>query len=71
MKRGVHGVYRHIGTHYLDQHLAEFSFRYTMRKVTDGERTRAGLARMAGKRLILRRSESTRKAHHGGEASPA
>lgn len=42
-------------TQYLDQYLAEFSFRYSTRKITDGERTRAGMAKMGGKRLMLRR----------------
>ncbi len=71
LKRGIHGIYHHIGTQYLDQYLAEFSFRYSTRKFTDGERTRAGMAKVAGKRLMLRRPESTRRAYDGGQGSPA
>jgi len=56
LKRGVNGVFHHIGAQYMDQYLAEFDFRYNHRDVTDGERTVAGLARMTGKRLRLRRS---------------
>lgn len=54
-KRGVNGTFHHIGHQYLDQYLAEFDFRYNHRKVTDGERTLAGLKKVEGKRLMLRR----------------
>jgi transposase-like protein len=53
-KRGVNGTFHHIGTQYMDQYLAEFDFRYNHRKVTDGERTIAGLKKVEGKRLMLR-----------------
>ena len=53
-KRGVNGTFHHIGHQYMDQYLAEFDFRYNHRKVTDGERTIAGLKRVEGKRLMLR-----------------
>jgi transposase-like protein len=53
-KRGVNGTFHHIGSHYLDQYLAEFDFRYNTRKSTDGERTIEGLRKVAGKRLMLR-----------------
>lgn len=55
LKRGVNGVFHHIGAHYMDQYLAEFDFRYNTRTATDGERTVAGLRGMSGKRLMLRR----------------
>ncbi len=54
-KRGVNGTFHHIGHQYMDQYLAEFDFRYNHRKVTDGERTLAGLKKVEGKRLMLRR----------------
>ena len=38
-KRGVNGTFHHIATHYMDQYLAEFDFRYNHRNITDGERT--------------------------------
>jgi transposase-like protein len=55
LKRGINGTFHHIGHHYLDQYLAEFDFRYNHRAVTDGERTLAGLKKVDGKRMMLRR----------------
>lgn len=54
LKRGITGVYHHVGSHYLAQYLGEFDFRYNTRKLTDGQRTRIGLAKVEGKRLMLR-----------------
>lgn len=54
LKRGVNGVFHHVGAQYMDQYLAEFDFRYNSRRMTDGERTVAGLKKIAGKRLMLR-----------------
>lgn len=54
-KRGVNGTFHHIGAQYMDQYLAEFDFRYNHRDVTDGARTIAGLKKVEGKRLMLRR----------------
>ncbi len=59
LKRGIDGVYHHVGKQYLDQYLGEFDFRYNGRKVSDGERTIAGLRKAAGKRLMLSRSETS------------
>jgi transposase-like protein len=56
LKRGLMGVYHHVGTQYLDQYLAEFDFRYSHRSATDGMRTVAGIQKIEGKRLMLRRS---------------
>lgn len=53
-KRGVNGVFHHIGRQYMDQYLSEFDFRYNHREITDGERTVAGLKKVRGKRLMLR-----------------
>jgi len=53
-KRGVTGTFHQIGHKYMDQYLAEFDFRYNHRAVSDGERTIAGLKKVAGKRLMLR-----------------
>lgn len=59
-KRGVHGTFHHIGHKYMDQYLAEFDFRYSHRHVTDGARTVAGLKKIGGKRLMLRRQSAQR-----------
>ncbi len=55
LKRGLHGIYHHVGSHYLGQYLAEFDFRYNTRHDTDGQRTVVGLRKIEGKRLMLRR----------------
>ena len=54
-KRGVDGTFHHISKQHIDQYLAEFDFRYNHRDVNDGERTVAGLRKVEGKRLMLRR----------------
>lgn len=58
LKRGLHGIYHHVGSHYLNQYLAEFDFRYNTRHETDGQRTVAALRKAEGKRLMLRRPVS-------------
>lgn len=55
LKRGLIGIYHHVGSHYLAQYLAEFDFRYNTRFDTDGQRTVAGLRKIEGKRLMLQR----------------
>lgn len=55
LKRGLDGVYHHVGQQYLGQYLAEFDFRYNERKVSDGSRTLTGLAKAEGKRMMLRK----------------
>jgi transposase-like protein len=53
-KRGVNGTFHHIGSHYMDQYLAEFDFRYNTRELSDGARTIKALQKAPGKRLMLR-----------------
>lgn len=60
LKRGIDGVYHHVGKQYLDQYLSEFDFRYNERKTTDGDRTIRGLRKVVGKRLMLRRPKAAR-----------
>jgi transposase-like protein len=60
-KRGMKGIYQHCAEKHLHRYLAEFDFRYNHRtalKVTDPERRDAALAKIGGKRLTYRRSES-------------
>jgi transposase-like protein len=54
VKRGVYGVYHHVGRGYLQQYLNEFDFRYNHRKMNDSERTLRALKAIEGKRLTLR-----------------
>jgi hypothetical protein len=58
IKRGVYGVYHHVGRGYLQQYLNEFDFRYNNRKVNDSERTLLALKATEGKRLTLRQPRS-------------
>jgi transposase-like protein len=57
-KRGINGVYHHVGKQHLHRYLSEFDFRYNARKVTDGDRTLMALNGVDGKRLMLRDSKS-------------
>ena len=54
VKRGIYGVYHHVGRGYLQQYLNEFDFRYNNRRVKDSERTILALRATEGKRLTLR-----------------
>jgi len=54
LKRGINGVYHHVGRQHLNQYLKEFDFRYNARKITDGERTLLALKGADGKRLMLK-----------------
>jgi transposase-like protein len=58
-KRGVMGTFHHLGAQYMDQYLAEFDFRYSHRAISDGARTTAGLKKVDGKRLMLRKSKTS------------
>lgn len=54
LKRGINGVYHHVGRGHLNRYCDEFSFRYEHRKVSDG--VRAGLLVKGGdgKRLTYK-----------------
>lgn len=56
LKRGLNGVYHHVGRHHLHRYLAEFDFRYNAREVTDKERAKLALQGVGGKRLTYRDS---------------
>jgi transposase-like protein len=53
-KRGVTGSFHHISEQHMDRYLNEFSFRWDLRKVTDGERTNEAIRASEGKRLMYR-----------------
>jgi transposase-like protein len=40
LKRGITGVYHHVGKGHLHKYVDEFSFRYNARKTTDGHRAK-------------------------------
>lgn len=54
LKRGIEGIYHHVGEQHLHRYLSEFDFRYNHRKVTDGERSCALIRRVHGKRLMYK-----------------
>lgn len=54
LKRGINGVYHHVGRKHLHRYLSEFDFRYNGREVTDGERALEALKGFEGKRLTYK-----------------
>lgn len=54
LKRGVHGTYHHVSKEHLHRYCDEFSFRWNLRKVNDGERATAAIRGMEGKRLAYK-----------------
>jgi transposase-like protein len=57
LKRGINGVYHHVGKQHLHRYLSEFDFRYNSRKEKDGDRALMALKGADGKRLMLRDSK--------------
>lgn len=51
LKRSIDGTHHHVSERHLDRYLSEYDFRYSTRKVKDGERTEQVIRRAAGKRL--------------------
>jgi transposase-like protein len=59
LKRGINGVYHHVGKQHLYRYLSEFDFRYNSRGIKDGERSLLAIRKVAGRRLTYR--DSSRK----------
>jgi hypothetical protein len=59
LKRGIYGIYHHIGRHYLDQYLREFDYRYNVRKMDDTERFNLAVKKTGGKRLMLKEPKTS------------
>lgn len=55
LKRGIVGTFHHVSARHLPLYLAEFDYRYSSRRVTDGQRTFDGLRQVEGKRMVYRR----------------
>jgi hypothetical protein len=51
LKRGLVGVYQHVGSQHLKRYIGEFDFRYNFRKISDAERRDVALKGIEGKRL--------------------
>jgi transposase-like protein len=54
LKRGINGVYHHVGKQHLHRYLSEFDFRYNSRHSNDGERSLLAIKKVTGKRLMYR-----------------
>jgi transposase-like protein len=52
LKRGIVGTFHHVSAQHLPLYLAEFEHRHNCRKISDGQRTDAGLQKVVGKRLV-------------------
>jgi transposase-like protein len=62
LKRGIDGVYHHVGRGHLNRYLAEFDFRYNSRDVSDSERRDLAIKQVGGKRLKYRDSRGQAQA---------
>ena len=60
LKRGLRGVYQHVGAQHLKRYIGEFDFRYNHRKISDEERAAIALKGIEGKRLTYTRTLSAR-----------
>jgi len=64
-KRGLRGIYQHVGKQHLHRYTAEFDFRYSNRAangVDDAERTDKVLKGIYGRRLMYRRPDKQSQA---------
>jgi transposase-like protein len=60
LKRGLIGVYQHVGSRHLKRYIGEYDFRYNNRQLDDCQRTEIALRGIAGKRLLYRDSPQLR-----------
>ena len=51
LKRGVYGIFHHVGENYLHQYLNEFEFRFDRRKTSDEERFASLMGQTQGRVL--------------------
>ena len=54
LKRGITGVYHHVGKGHLDRYCDEFAFRYSSRKINDADRALLAVQGAEGKRLTYK-----------------
>lgn len=57
LKRGINGVYHHVGKGHLHRYVDEFTFRYNARGVSDGQRATLLVAGAEGKRLTYKQPD--------------
>ena len=58
LKRGVYGAWHHVSPEHLPKYANEFAFRWTHRKVTDGERMGEFMPMATGKRMMYRQPKT-------------
>ncbi len=58
LKRGINGIYHHVGKGHLEKYCDEFAFRYENRKTTDAERAGLLVQGAEGKRLTYKQPAS-------------
>lgn len=54
LKRGIVGSFHHVSVEHMPKYLDEFSFRWTHRKASDGERTEEAIRNTEGRRLTYK-----------------
>lgn len=54
LKRGINGIYHHVSAKHLQFYCDEYSFRWNIRDMTDGERFEAWFGNIGGKRLMYK-----------------
>lgn len=59
LKRGITGVYHHVGRGHLGRYCDEFAFRYDRRKIQDNERADQLVKGAEGKRLTYKQPAGT------------
>ena len=59
LKRGITGIYHHVGTGHVHRYVDEFAFRYDTRKMTDAERAELTVQGAEGKRLTYKQPTGT------------
>jgi transposase-like protein len=58
LKRGVYGSWHHVSPEHLPKYANEFAFRWTHRRVTDGERMENFFPMAIGKRMMYRQPKT-------------
>lgn len=59
-KRSIDGMHHQVSRQHLPLYLAEIDYKYNTRDMADGAHTSAGIPKIVGKRLMLRRPRSTK-----------
>jgi transposase-like protein len=54
LKRGINGIYHHVGKGHVHRYVDEFAFRYDNRKISDSERSLLAVQGAEGKRLTYK-----------------